>query len=69
MYSQNRKIGKLNKLKVFGDKRMKRPKQDTIVLSVLLRNMDSDYPFGIFKLFFGSNACIDFNAPDNVLLL
>jgi hypothetical protein len=23
----------------------------TIVLSVLLRNMDSDYPFAIFKLF------------------
>jgi hypothetical protein len=25
----------------------------TIALSVLLRYMDSDYPFGIFKLFFG----------------
>ena len=29
MYSQNRKIGKLNKLKVFGGKRMKGPKQDS----------------------------------------
>jgi hypothetical protein len=29
MYSQNRKIGKLNNLMVFGGKRMKGPKQDS----------------------------------------
>jgi hypothetical protein len=29
----------------------------TIVLSVLLRYTDSDYPFVIFKLFFSQHVC------------
>jgi hypothetical protein len=45
-----------------------------IVLSVLLRFTDSDYPFGIFKLFFGGERVVSINKiliyahPDNIYI-
>ena len=39
----------------------------TIVLSVLLRYTDSDYPFGVFKLFLGSTVSISINAYRSII--
>ena len=42
-----------------------------VVLSVLLRYTDSDYPFGIFKLFIiiWKGFCKSLNIPSNITLL
>jgi hypothetical protein len=39
-----------------------------IVLSVLLRYMDSDYPFGIFRLFLNVLPTITFRQPIKLVL-
>ena len=41
----------------------------TIVLSVLLRYTDSDYPFGIFKLFLQQNLLIYCNVLEIFLMI
>ena len=38
-----------------------------IVLSVLLRYADSDYPYGVFKLFLGSTVTISINAYRSII--